>query len=363
MTRSFHSIAAQVLVTLFLLQYTLLSHGDSPNVWFGSFFGQQEKKLKDVAVNAVELPEQYRINVSGVDFSADGKYLAVVSADENINIWDWKSQRIVRTLEKAQGANGGLTTEPILFSPDGRLFVACHSRAANDIVARVWNTDTWEIVHDIVDRIPGTGCDAMGFTPDGKSFLRLLNRLPEFPQETLVVYDTDSWQPMWRLPLPDLHAQALAISPDGKFIAIGGYVRRATPIQRQVVSVDIKQRKVVRTIQSTIINRLVWSPDGDYISVIGVGLQIFDAHSGDLILEDLQSRGTHKSLRYTLDGRYLIEGDMNGKGTGTGVKIWDRQHQKLLQEIPGNVGSLAVTRDSNYFAMGADKKTVVWRLK
>lgn len=318
--------------------------------------------MKDVAVKVAELPEQYSINVRGLDFSADGKRLAVVSADETINIWDWQGQRIVRTLEKAQGANDGQTTEPIRFSPDGHLFVACHSRAVGDTTIRIWNTDTWEIVHDIVDHIPG-GCKAIGFTPDGKSLIRILDRSPKFQQDALVIYDTNTWQPVWGLRTLPLHAEALAISPDGKFIAIGGYISGATPIQRQFSIVDMEQHKIIRTMQSTIIDRLAWSPDGAYITVLGsMAMQIFDAQSGKLVVEQ-QSTGGHKSLRYTPDGKYLIEGDMNGKGTGRGVRIWDGQHRELLQEIPGNVGSLAVSRDSHYFAMGVDKKTIIWQLK
>jgi WD40 repeat protein len=338
----FPAIAAQVFLGLIVLKLPVMGYCDSPSGWVKSLFESKGKTSKDVAVKVAELPEEYKINVRGLDFSADGKHLAVVSEGEKINIWDWQGKRIVNTLQQTQGA--GLAADPVRYSPNARLLVACNSQAASDIAARIWNTDTWEIAHDIVDHAPG-GCNAMGFTPDGKSLIRVLDRLPEFPQDTLVIYDTNTWQPVWGLRTAPLHAQALAISPEGNFIALAGYVSGADPVQRQVVIVDMKQRTISRTTQSTIIHSLAWSPDGAHLAVIGSEVQIFDADSGRLMVEEqFAGGGAHKSLRFTPDGKYLIEGDMNGKGTGLGVRIWDGQHRELLQEIPGNVGSLAVSR-------------------
>jgi hypothetical protein len=54
---------------------------------------------------------------------------------------------------------------------------------------------------------------------------------------------------------------------------------------------------------------------------------------------------------------------MDGLGNGLGVKIWDNQRLKVLQEIAGNIGSVDVTRDSRYLAMGGHGRTTIWQLK
>ena len=390
----------RVLFAIIALQLPVIGHCDSGNGWF-NFFGTKGKDMKEVATKVAELPEQYKINVHGLDFSLDGNNLAVVSSDEYINIWDWRNSRIVRTVEKMQGASDGLTTEPIQFSPDGRLFVACHERAIGNVVVRIWRTDTWEIVHDIVDNVPGIGCYAIRFTPDGKSLIRVAGRGPILFGDTLVVYDTSTWQPVWGIYTVPFYPKALTISPDGKFVAIGGSVinpvgwRSSTPKptfgnpplsdQSAIVIVDLVQRTIVRTIQNTVdfdFGQLAWSPDGANLTAMGQRgwdgrandghggytsgmdtVMVFDAHIGKQIAGDQLVDIAGTALRYTPDGKYLIEGVMNGRGSGLGVRIWDGQHRELLQEIPGEVSSLAVSRDGHYFAMGEVGKTVVWQLK
>jgi WD40 repeat protein len=357
-----------MLLALVTLHVPLVGYCDSQEGWFQRLFGSQGKHMKDVAVKVTELPEQYKITVLALDFSPDGKYLAVRSADETINIWDWQNGRIMRSLEKAKGANDGLTTEPLRFSPDGRLFVACHSRAAGNVVARIWRADTWEAVHDIVDDVPGMGCNAIGFTPDGKSLIRVLDRFPQFPQDALVVYDISTWLPAWGLQARYFHSYALAISPDGKFIALGGELIDGSPIKRQIAIVDVEQHTIIRTIQDDGVmdrsSRLAWSPDGRYLTGAGGrGLQIFDAQSGQQVLGvEPPSRTSVTALRYTPDGKYIIEGVAGSHVAGWG-KIWDGQHRELLQEIAGNVASIAVSKDGRYMATGVDGKTIVWKLK
>ena len=359
----------RTLLALIVLQASAIGYCNAEEGWLSHLFGAKGKHMKDVATKVAELPEQYNITVPALDFSPDGKYLAVRSADQTINIWDWRNGRIVRALEIAKGANDGLTTEPLRFSPDGSLLVACHSRAKGDVVARIWKTGTWEIAHDIVDHVPGTGCNAIVFTPDGKSLIRVLDRIPEFPQDCFFVYDTTTWQSEWGLQAVYFHAYTLAISPNSRFIALGGEVIDGSPIKRQIAIVDMEKRAIVRIIQSTGVmdrsSRLAWSPDGDYITNAGgEGMQIFNVQSGRQVMGIDPPWGTaHTSLRYSADGKYLIEGIANHKKHMGWGKIWDGQHRELLQEIAENVGSIAVSRDGQYLATGVDGKTIVWKLK
>jgi len=378
--------AARVLLALVILQFPVIGYCDSGSGWFKNLFESKGKNMKEVAVKVAELPEQYKMNVRGLDFSPDGKHLAVVSGDEKINIWDWQSGHIVHTVEKMQGASDGLTSEPIRYSPDGRLFASCHDRSGSpglsgDVVIRIWNTETWAVVHDIVDLNFGS-CRSIGFTPDGKYLIGVLFRIGTHPGGNLIIYDTTSWQPLWDLRTVPFYPTALSISPDGKFVAIGGVYDNKGGMTQQIALVDLAQRAIIRTIPNTVefdnSGHLAWSPDGAHITAIGrrgwdafkgvytSGLDttmVFDAQTGKQIAGEQLDGIAHASLRYTPDEKYLIEGDMDALGNGLGVRIWDGQHRELLQKISGNVGGLAVSRDGHYFAMGIDEKTIVWQLK
>ena len=372
----FHTV--QVILALTALQMPVIGHCDSGTGWFKNLFESKGKNMKEVAVKVAELPEQYINTRRGLSFSRDDKQLAVVSDNEKINIWDWQSARIVHTVEKAQGANDASTTEPIRYSPDGRLFVSC-----SDIITRIWNTETWAVVHDITD-LDYRSCNAIGFTSDGKSLVQVAGLMGS--RNNLTIYDTSSWQPVWSLHTVPFYPSALAISPDGKFAAIGGGVYDSKgSLTQQIVVADLARRVIVRTIRNTLEfdnGQIAWSPDGAFITAIGrrgwdgganngqgaytSGLDtvmIFDAHIGKQVageqLEDIEAT----SLRYTPEGKYLIEGVMNGRGSGLGIRIWDGKHHELLQEIPGEVTGLAVSGDGHYFAASNYKQISVWQLK
>jgi len=385
-------------LTITALQFPATGLCETGNGWFGGLFNAKGKNMKEVAVKVAELPEQYHIYVSGVDFSLDGKQLAVVSDDEKINIWDWQSGRILHTMNKTLGANDGLVREQVRYSPDGRLFAACHE-ISGKVVARIWDTGTWVVVHDITDEGWG-GCSAIGFTPDGQSLIRVLPRMMKNPGDTIIQYDTNTWLPIWGMRTQPFLPYVFSISPDGKFAAVGGNVINPKswnhetfptfgdpplPNMSLIAIVDLAQRKIVRTIQKTLefsSGQLAWSPDGTQITAFGhrandysIKLQqaiylsgpdtvmVFDAHTGEQIAGEQYDDFDDTSLRYSPDGKYLIEGSMTGRGNGRGIRIWDGKHRELLQEIPGEVKSLAVSRDGHYFAGGGLGSTTVWKLK
>ena len=374
----------RILLAIVALQIPVIGLCDSGTGWFKNLFESKGKNMKEVAVKVAELHEDKDIEIWGLDFSPDGKYLAATSPTTlEVQIWDWQNKRITQTLEKK--GSDLMTTEPIRYSPDGRLLVWC-----GGVVVKIWNTNTWELVHTIDGTsgitAAGGGCNAIDFTPDGKSLIGVFQRTPVKSGDTLTIYDTSTWQPVWGLRTVPFYPKALAISPDGKFAAIGGgvYDDKGT-LTQQIAVVDLAEHKIVRTIKNTVdfdVGRLAWSPDGIHLTAMGRRardgfanhgqgvytsgpdtVMVFDVHSGEQVAgEQLEGIG-NSSLRYTPDGKYLIEGDMDGLGNGLGIRIWDGQHHELLQVIPGNVGSLAVSRDGHYFAAGSLKDITVWQLK
>jgi WD40 repeat protein len=377
-------------LTLVALSFPTIGYGDSGSIWINQWFRSNDSDKHHVATQVAKLHETG--NIYGVDFSHDGKYLAAIPYGQDpLNIWDWQSGRIVHALEKAHGANIVNITEAIRYSPDGRLLATCHSRAKGEIVARIWNTSTWEIAHDISDPKGGGSCKAIGFTPDGKSLIQVLDQDFTKPGDNIIIYNTDTWGPVWGLrttagsersswatsPI-GFEPSSLAISPDGKLIALGGRLRDVSPAanneelfrreaqkQPQIAIVDMAQRKIVRTIQGMWATHLAWSPDGAHIAAVGgtpsgsEQIRIFDAQSGKVVASEAYELA--QLIRYTPDGKYLIESSYSS------LRIWDGQHRELLREIPDDskehAQSIAVSQDGRYFAAAIYTKIFIWQLK
>src|SRR5277367_257504 len=89
-----------------------------PNL-LSNIFGSN---MSDVAVKIAELPEKHSDLIHrGLDFSPDGSRIAIESDGEKVNIWDWRNQHIEMTIQKPHGASGIIVTDPVQYSPNGRM--------------------------------------------------------------------------------------------------------------------------------------------------------------------------------------------------------------------------------------------------
>lgn len=139
---------------------------------------------------------------------------------------------------------------------------------------------------------------------------------------------------------------------------------------------DVGKRQVIQTINPFPapdprthygLDSLAWDPDGVHLAAgtefgqANAGedaVQIFDVRTGKQIAHEPATTTKVLGLVYTPDGKYLIESAIDHT-----IRIWDGQHQHLLQSIKAEAASLAVTSDSRYLAMGGDRKILIWALK
>ena len=153
----------------------------------------------------VKILESYFIDVLGLDFSPDGKYLVASGEGRDINIWDTESWEMVKDLD--------LPTEGIMavkFSPDGNILAAGTSEGTIYLI----DTQSWEVVKelhshtDMVSDILFVGNNELvSASWDGRALLWNL----ETGEVEKVLQDTDAR--VWKL----------ALSEDGKYIAIADW--------------------------------------------------------------------------------------------------------------------------------------------
>jgi WD40 repeat protein len=300
-----------------------------------------------------------------MEFSPDGKQLAVYQTDlAEIQIWDWQNKRILHALPASRGADARAASRPIRYSPDGRLFAACLYQPDGSVAAQIWSTVDWTLEQDITDPGHTGGCNAVMFTGDSRSLLRLVDRPETFEQDTLVMYDTRTWKIKMRLHIPGFHPYSLSMNRDSHVVALGGVSDAGPEPAPQIVLVDLANQRVVRTIQNRLTGpsgHIAWSPDGAHIAVTGdEGAEIFDEQTGALAAED-RNGGLGALIRYSPDGRYLVESGFDRAGDV--VRIWDAEHHITLQEIGFKPSSMAVSRSGDYFALGGDRMIQIWQFK
>jgi len=152
---------------------------------------------------------------------------------------------------------------------------------------------------------------------------------------------------------------SIAFSPDGKFLAVGGY--------KDVQLMDAASGKAVATLSghADVVRALAFTPDGTKLAAAG-GLP---ARSGEIKVWDVQ---THKLLE-TMTGHkdciYSIAISPDGKLLASGsydklILLWDLTSGKQLRTLKDHIDavfSVAFSPDGKRLASGAQDRSVkIW---
>jgi YVTN family beta-propeller protein len=161
----------------------------------------------DVDADVLGAMYDREIDVHGLGFSRDGRYLDVIDVTTNAaHVIDTASNKVVHTIYLGRAPHEGF------FSPDGnQLWVAV--RGQHYVAVVDWRKD------QVVDRIPTEdGPSKVVFSPDGR--LAYVNHLRAL---VLDVIDVASHRIIDRVPIPSSAGGSSdeAISPDGREIWLG----------------------------------------------------------------------------------------------------------------------------------------------
>jgi WD40 repeat protein len=301
-------------------------------------------------------------SVGGVAFSPGGQRLATAGRDGAVKIWDISSDGDARVLR------GDLyDIFDVAFSPDGRrLAVAmdeddgCHRKALE-----VWDADTGQTLYGVEE---DREVKAVAFSSDGR-WLAYGNG------QRVKVLDTAKWGravEMEAAPFLE-HVSSLAFSPDGKRLAsaVTAHLQGNGIVDPQMLKFDVcvwevPTGKRLFTLAGPVdgINAVAYSPDGKYVASGGEDgtVRVWDGQTGRSVHTQKGHRGSVYAIAFSPDGTQLAcAGELPGPGAVEGVRLWNTatgEELLTLQGLGGRVASLSFSPDGRRLATAREDGTV-----
>ena len=197
--------------------------------------------------------------VERVGWSADGKWVASCSEDKVVQIWDAKTGELIKALPHTQGIDG------LAWSREGNILVTGEEeiKGKEEGWLRFYEMPEGKLIHKIN---VGKTTNEIMFTRDNQYLLAAGHGFVN-------VYRTSDMEQVQSLEAEDFFKFVTAdFSPDGKYIAAGGFEGRIYLWEWESGKLIRKFNYRARKVES-----LSWHPNGDYLVTSGHGpyLNIF----------------------------------------------------------------------------------------
>lgn len=255
--------------------------------------------------------------VTSVAFSPDGQTLVRGSYDEAIEILNWRTGKVLKTLS---GASGQVWS--VAISPDGRFLASGplideNTSKKKDTTIKLWDMGTGKMLRILKGH--SSDVRSVAFSPDGK---------------TLASGSHDKTIKLWRVSTGELlhtfpghtdNVTSVAFSPDGRTLA-------SASDDKTIKLWHLDTMKFVRTLSD---------------------------HSGQVL-----------SVAFSPDGQTLVSGGGDDPVSGSvdhSIKLWNPQTGALRNTLHGHVGlvwCLAISPDGQTLASGSyDNSIRLWNLR
>lgn len=271
--------------------------------------------------------------IKSMSISKDCTYLLCVYSYGDIEVWDLRYGKYLKTLE-VSGCNCILTV------PDGTRFIT----ASNDAIIRVWDFSTWTCKLKI-----SGNADAIAVTQDSQRLISISTS-----HNILQAWDINSGSC-----LTTIHGsfgKPIVVSPDGQLVF--------TVDLANVCLWNLSTGDLISEIGTNgkEICSLAVTPDGKSIIVGGGSLQIkvFDIQSGNKLLQ-LDDNLYTSPIAVTPDGKKLISAGFGGL-----VRVWDLESGNCIKNLTGHTEwttGIHVLPDGNSFISWSRDNTIkIWDL-
>jgi WD40 repeat protein len=303
--------------------------GNSAQVWNAADPGKpvpKEKSISDVyALYSLDTPLRvlevhnrsgdYKLNVSSIRFSPDGKLLITIHGNGHMKVWNTSSW----TIERELIADPDQKLDGLLFSPDGKLLITTQANGR----VKVWNTSSWVVEGEL--SVADSRLLGAAFAPDSK---------------TVMIGDANGALHHWNLAtkaeICTLRASEsagnfsnVAFSPDGKTLVAG------TKLTRGMAVIIWNTTDWIAQTENGYISA-AFSKDGKLLALGGLS---------DIKLIDPDSRKQIRDVELPV----MRRGEVGAK---------DEEDPKANEKVPCLVTTLAFSPDGNTLAAGCLEGTV-----
>jgi WD40 repeat protein len=245
--------------------------------------------------------------VRALTFSPDGQTLAAATGDGVATVWNVASRSLRYEPFFVGGFRAGL-----VFSPDGRTLATIN--AGGGVLLRdVTSGASLSVIGDY-SSVPGS---SPAFSANGK--------LLAFAQVGPGVARAQIWDVGRRSRIATLEggegdALAVAFSPDGRLLAVGGY---GTFVRIW----DVRTAKVVHELNAGGVVALEFSRDGRILAVAGDGASLWDVETGTRLGPTLTVGKGETMMDLSSDGRRLLMTASDGRGAVWEIdqRWWERR--------------------------------------
>jgi WD40 repeat protein len=203
-----------------------------------------------------------------VKFSPDGSLLASTDGAKTVNLWDVSSGQIIKEFRHnwiRAKLLGGTLGSSLAFTPDGHC-----------LASRSWPATLWDVTSGKETRSFGPEYKTLyvakflGFTPDGRSLIEAK------ASGKLTLWDVPSGKEAGCLADPPKRSgvtsglRCAALNPDGRLLAVATYSSAEEPRER-ITLWDITAGRTAGTIAcDDSCEALAFSPDGQWLAVGGM---------------------------------------------------------------------------------------------
>jgi len=299
-------------------------------------------------IRTIEGPRTNSWSSELLEFTPDGKAIAVTSQGKFIHLIDFESGKTIRDFShdnpESSLPSGFSQVLAIAFSPDGkRMASGGYANDKDNYFARLWEVETGKELRRFMHGKRGYGVRSLAFSPDGKTLATLGTQAGAF----LRLFDVDTGKERKAFPKDgdqQTSRGSVVFSPDGKTVAAAcGWIRLYdTTTWDERLRIDRRASDLHFTDGGKTLTGAVSGAIYRWDTATGKALT---PEAGDSLVEQ---------ILVTADGSRVITRGQDGE-----AHIWDGANGKHLRRFQaGWQRGLAISPDGRFLAWPVDDPSV-----